>query len=192
MRRVALLSLALAPLYCGCGYSTGLTAPGGYERVAVAIFDNTSKERDLERSFHEELTRSLTRRVETRLARVASADLVLRGEIVSFGRRGGVRSIENELLESGVQITVRARLERSGPEGPEILRETTLTADSGFTFDTPPFNQTGPLIDPRQPPSGHQNAALSGTPEELDARQRVLRNLADRIVLELFAPETGP
>ncbi len=190
--RLLTLAALAAALAAACGYRTGLTAPEGHQRVGVEVFGNDSKERDLERVFHEELTRSLTRRVDVRLVKVDKADLVLRGEIVDFRRRGGIRSIENELLEAGVQITVRARLERQGPEGVEVLRETSYATDSGFNFDTPPFNQDGIFLDPRAPPSGHQNVRISNTPGEFPARQRVLRNLADRVVLELFAPTESP
>ena len=162
---VALLGV-LAP---ACGYRFGLTLPDRAETVAVEIFANDTRLRDLERDFHQELTQSLSRRVSARLVSVREADLVVRGRLIDFSRRSGIRSTDNELLESGVLIAVEARLERRRPEGePELLTSASHVAESGYLLD-----------DPR---------LIGGTESELEARERALRNLADRLVMELFEP----
>ena len=162
----------LALLTAGCGYRTGLTVPNA-ESVAVEIFGNDSRERDLEVELHDNLTDSLERLIDAPLVTPQRADLVIRGTVLEYSRRGGVRNTDNVLLENGVRITVQARLVRRGQEAHEqVLRQVKVADDRGFLVEDP----------------------LG----EIDARARVLRHIADRLVLDLFgdlayeAPRVDP
>lgn len=171
MRRWLGLALGLC-LAAGCGYSSGFVLPEGIGSIGVEIFDNTSKVRDLEGAMHDYLTESLRSRTEAHLVPPSLAELVIRGRVVDYARRSGIRNRENQLLETGVEITVEAQLVRRRAEAErkeEILGSIRVDEESGYTLEEP-----------------------NG---ELDARDRVLRRLADRIVLELlagFAQEGGP
>jgi hypothetical protein len=180
----ALLLGALALLGAGCGYTTGIRLSDSKATLAVGFFGNESKFRDLERELQLELTDSVTRLVEAPLVTPGRADYELRGTILDYARRGGIRSADNVLLETGVRITVRARLVRvdpaaaavavpggSGSEGEgegrgrpgeSVLGELTFFEESGFRLEEP----------------------LG----EIQARRRVLRSIADRLVLDLLVP----
>ena len=163
-----------ALLISSCGYSSGLVLPETDDAVAVEFFGNDSLERDIEVELHDQLTGAFNRMVPAELVAPGKADLVLSGRVLDYSRRGGIRSPDNELLESGVRISVEARLVKRSPgqdgsaqeeeQGRGIYR-----SESGYRVEEP----------------------LG----ELRARDRVLRNIADRIVLDLFASlayETEP
>ena len=123
------------------------------------MFDNDTPEPDVELIFHQALTRSTRDHVEARLLAPEAADLVVRGRITYYGRRAGLRSTENTWVESGVIIDAEAQLfdRRQGTElGPSIHAGTTI----GYT--------------------------LAAAENETAARDRALRHLADRMILELL------
>ena len=78
-------------------------------------------------------------------------------------RRNGIRDTDNRLLETGVRITVEARLERLAPGDTEreVLRRIEVQDERGY--------------------------ALSVSGGETEARARALRYIADRVVIDLFA-----
>ena len=158
----AALLVTLGSLLCGCGYSTRLnvaTELADVSTVGVEIFGNDTLERDLERELHAELTRTVRSLIDADLVAPGQADVVLRGKLTQFARRGGIRSLDNELLQTGVLIAVEAALvERATEE--ELTGPMDIAVDVGFT--------------------------LTGVGMESDARQRAVRNLADRIALDLF------
>jgi hypothetical protein len=160
----------------GCGYRTGFTVPE-QRAVGVAIFDNVSRERDLERELHAALTESVERLVDAPLVSPSSADLRIDGRITEYVRRSGIRSKDNVRLETGVRITVVADLIRptvpsldsaSGPmaEPVEVLRQVVVSEERGYLLEDP----VG----------------------ETRAREMVLRHIADRVVIELFADLAFP
>jgi len=166
MRIARWMALGLSGL-AACGYSTGLTLPRGKQSVAVAIFGNDSKLRDLEKDLNYELGAAAERLIDARLAAPERADVVISGRILEYDRRGGIRSINNVLLETGILITVEAELEWRDDEAPgeapkRPRPKARFSSTSGFRLDEP-----------------------GG---ELQARQRVLRTLAEQMVLDLFAP----
>ncbi|MFT5050846.1 MAG: hypothetical protein ACI8QZ_002252 [Chlamydiales bacterium] len=162
-RKAALaVLLALGSLVVSCGYSTQLrvaTKDGEARTIGVEIFGNDTLERDLERELHEELTRAVRNLVDGDLVSPDRAEVVLRGKLTQFARRGGIRSPDNELLQTGVLIAVEASLiERV--TSVDLTGTLPITVDVGFT--------------------------LTGSGMEASARNRAVQNLANRIALDLF------
>jgi hypothetical protein len=201
-RQVAALAL-LAALAPGCGYSSGFLVEDP-RTVAVEIFQNDSKERDLEGELHAQLTDSMNRMVHAPLVSPSGADLLVRGTLLAYERRGGIRSPQNLLLETGVRITVRAQLVRrrgpyrpGGGQGglPELEGEPVVLQPP----ETPEhFAEGEPEAPPEPPPpsdlvlreivfSAESGFRLQEIQGELRARERVLRSIADRVVLDLFS-----
>jgi len=160
------LLLALAPGLAGCGYKSGFTLPEG-RTIGVKVFGNDSKLRDLEMRLHPFLSDAVQRLVVADLVSPARSDLWIEGVIVDYSRRSGIRSPENVLQESGVQIVVVARLVRraggatDGPPEPEVLRQVTVSDERGYL--------------------------LSDLLGESRAADAAMRNIADRVVLDLMA-----
>lgn len=160
------LTLGLLVALAGCGYRAGLLMPEGTRTIGVEVFDNVSKQRDVEAEVHDALTASLRSRLDARIVSPADADLVIRGSVTDYRRRSGIRTKGNVLQETGVtiELTVKLvrRLQSNGPTPREsVLSTIELDDESGYR-----------LGEPRG---------------ELDARGRALRRLADRAVLDLFS-----
>lgn len=175
-RAAALLLVLLA----GCGYRTGFTVPE-QRAVGVAIFDNVSRERDLERDLHAALTDSLQRLVDAPLVSPSAADLRIDGRITEYIRRSGIRNKDNVRLETGVRITVVANLVRPGSPQTDAASET----------------ETEPVAEPveilRQVVVSDERGYLLADPVgEARARELVLRHVADRVVIELFGDLAFP
>ena len=170
MRILAAFALLLGALLGSCGYHTGLIAPEGAKTIGVEFFGNDGPLRDVELELYQALSRSIERMVPGRLVAPAEADLVVRGRVVNYSLRDGIRSPEDKLLETGVRITVEASLvdleRRLGPEGevlpPRVLRKTRTVSERGYRIEE--------------------------TNGQQDARARAMRNLADRLTLDLFGP----
>lgn len=168
--RAACLGLVVAGLLTACGYRAGLTLPEGTQTIGVEFFDNSGPLRDVEVELQNELAQSIQRSLDARLVDPRQADLIVRGRVVNYSRRSGIRSPQNQRLETGVRITVEAslldptlRLDRDGnPLPPLVLRKARTTTESGFRL-----------------------AEVDG---ERAARARAMRNLADRLTLDLFGP----
>jgi len=161
-RILARAGLALAGCLAGaCGYSTGLKVAEQHKTVGLEFFGNDSYERDLERPLDDELSRAIRNMSDAPLVDVGRAEVIVRGEIHHYLRRPGIRSRDNTLLETGVNIEVRATLVERATN--QVLRGP-VTATSAVGY-------------------------LIGVPEnELDARDRALRHIAEELVLDLFAP----
>ena len=149
----------------GCGYSTRLVLHDAGDSVGVELFGNSSLERDVERELHVEMTRAVRNLIDLPLRSPERADLVLRGKILQYHRRGGIRSPQNRLLETGLRIVVSASL---------------VDRASGERL-------SGPLEIPTE-----VGYSLAGVGSEAAARTRALRNLAERIALDLFATSEIP
>jgi hypothetical protein len=158
----ASLALVLCSLYCACGWHAGLAAPEGARSVGVEAVQRDGKV--LERGFEPELTDALSEAVvdwvDLPLVRSARADLVVRAEILEFRRRGGVRTPDNELVETAVFVRARAELfdRRLGRPVAEVQAQDW----SGYALDDPANEEA--------------------------ARARALRHVAVSLVLELFEP----
>lgn len=155
----ALGALALA----GCGWSAGLSAPDEDSTIGIEVFDVHREvlERGLAPELHEELTLAAANLVDAPLVGPDHADYVVRGTIVEYRRRGGIRSEDFELLETAIRIRVEARLvdRRTGETIGEPVRTHVW---SGYGLDAP----------------NNEDAA----------RERALHYLAETIILDLFGP----
>jgi hypothetical protein len=162
VRRLAHVACLIAGLaLSSCGYETGLRVVDKHKSIGVEIFGNTTPERDLERTLHDQITRAVRDLTDAPLEKPSRAEVVIQGTVTLFRRRGGVRSEDNKLLETGVYIEAEASLidRRSGRAlGPPKRAGTWV----GFVLDDPE--------------------------NEARARERVLRHIADQLVLDLFAP----
>jgi hypothetical protein len=165
MRR-AICALVAALVLASCGYRAGFALRDGGS-VGVAMFGNDSKERDLEAELHEQLTDAAQRMIESPLVAPSRCDYLVTGRITDYRGRRGIRNADNVRLESGVRISIVAQLVRgrgrpgAATEPEDVLREVTLSEERGFLF---------------QDPGG-----------EAQARALVLRTLAERAVIDLFA-----
>ena len=175
---LAALCLSLA----SCGYSAGLRAPEGYSTIGLEFFGNDSDLRDLEADLYQAISLSLNQLVGTPLAAPGEANLVVRGNIIEYRRRGGARDENNLRQETGVRLTVEAYLwnRRTGARVGSI---STSEIETGYTvgqgsFDTSTIDETV-----RDPNLERAN--------ELNARARALRLTAEKLVFELFATPTA-
>ncbi len=166
-------ALLAATLLSACGYSTGFSLPES-KSVGVAVFANDSRERNVESELHGFVTDAVERFVDSRLVSPHLADFVIDGRVVDYHRRGGIRNKSNVLLETGVRIVVVGRLVRrsntaagaqatSEGEVGEVLRQVTVSDERGYL-----------IADPLG---------------ESQARDSALRNIAERLVLDLFADQ---
>lgn len=153
----AIAVLASLPA-AGCGYSTSLRVAERYSSLGVEIFGNDSMERDLERPLHDEMSRALRDLSDAQLVAPSRADAVVRGRIILYNRRAGIRSEDNELLETGVRIDVEADLLVRG----QSVRKARASSAVGYIVGDPN--------------------------NELEARDRALRHLSEELVLTLLAP----
>lgn len=160
-RPALVAGLALVGLSLGCGYSSGLRVAQHHRSVGVQVFGNDSYERDLEQPLYEEISRALRDYSDAPLVAPDEADAVLRGKITAFRRRSGIRSPENKLLETGVYVEVEATLSHPGAKQP-IKGPVKAGAWVGY------------VIGPSE--------------NEREARARVLRHVAEELVLDLLAP----
>jgi hypothetical protein len=161
VRAALVLAAAVAALVPSCGYSTGVRVADRIGTVGVPFFQNRTLERDVERPMQDALTAAIRSLTDVPLAEHATAAVVLRGEILEYQRRGGIRSSDNRLLETGLYIEAEAGLydnPSDRPLGPQKRARVWV----GYTVDEP---------------NGESNA-----------RDRAIRYVADELVLELFAP----
>lgn len=156
-----LLACALGCVLASCGYQAGLRAAEKHGSVGVEFFSNETPERDVERPLHDEITRALRDLTDVPILSPTRAEVVIQGTVRIYQRRSGVRSDDNVLLETAVLIEAEASLvERASGRalGPPVRAGRYV----GFVLDAPGNEQR--------------------------ARERVLKYIADELVLELFAP----
>lgn len=161
-RRLFSMVALLAAGLCGaCGYETGLRVAERHASIGVEIFGNETHERDLERPLHSEITRAVRDLTDAPLDDPAHAEVIVRGTVRQFRRRGGVRDEDNHLLETGVYIEVEASL---------------IDRRSGRALGPPKIS------------SGWIGFVLDEQDNEAHARERDMRKIADQVVLDLFTP----
>lgn len=182
----------------GCGYSTGMRLPEQVQTVGVEVFGNDSKEIDLEVDFQRYLADAVDRLVHAPLVSPEEADLILRGRIVSYERRNGIRSPDNVLLETGVRITIEVQLVQRFDQsvvsaGDEPERSDLPPSRFDDRNSLPPTRENERVLRPMR--AAQEFGYLVDEPfAEAVARERTLSSLAERFVLDLFTalPPLGP
>lgn len=188
-------ALGLLAGVSACGYSTGLRLPPEYRTVGVEVFGNDSKQRDVEVELQMQLTDAVDRLLHAPIVDPSVADLILRGRVVSYEHRNGIRSVDNVLLETGVRITLEAQLVQRFDQG------TVAPGREPSHSDEPPNRQDDRNSMPRTAPNERVLRPMRATQEfgyifnepytEAVARERTLANLSERIVLDLFGTLPG-
>lgn len=178
-------SWLLAPLLAlaSCGYSTNMRLPDGYDTVALEVFENSTDLRNLEADLYQAMSQSMVQYVSAPLVAPGQSDLVIRGRIVEYRRRGGVRNEVNRLDETGVRITLEAHLYNK-ITGAQVGRTVRATKETGYiigegTLDLSTIDET------------RRNTILEMEAERA-ARARTLRLVCEEIVFELFATPSEP
>jgi hypothetical protein len=166
---VGCVALGLALALSSCGYRVGLEPRGvagrPVESIGIEVFDNDSKRPNLERDVHVALSSAARRWADARLVVPSAAELVVRGRIVEVRHAEGIRSPENELLESGEVVRLEAEL--YDVRGRRVVRR----AVSGVRVGT----------------------TLEVSDAEVDAEARAVTVAAERLVLLLLArPDEEP
>ncbi len=157
---------ALSILCGACGWHAGLQAPSGARSVGVEAVrrDGTMLERGLEPLLTDALSEAVVDWVDLPLVAPGEADLVVRGELLEYRRRGGVRTPDNQLVETAVFVRARATLydrSRGAPAGEPALAQEW----SGYALDDP----------------NNEDAA----------RDRAIRHVAAELILKLFEPSAA-
>lgn len=162
LARACAAALALHGASSCAGWRAGLPVAENYASIGVEIFHNESYEPDIESAVHSELTRAVRDLCDVPLEPASQSQVIVRGRVVDYRFRGGVRSRENQLLETGLTITVEATLIDQRTRRP---------------------------IGPPETASGSIGYPLDEVDGERTARDRALRHLCDELVLRLFAPQ---
>lgn len=165
MKLATWIALAwVALLACGCGYSAGLRVkPANVQALGIEHFGNQTLERDLEREFHDFFSRAVRSYVDVPITGTESAQYVVRGTIREYHRRGGIRSPDNVLLETGIYLDVEAGVYARDPKDTEPKRSVRRAS-----------TWVGYVIEP----TGRN---------ERQARERAMQHVAEQLVLDLFA-----
>ncbi len=195
------VALAAAFGVGACGYKSGFVLPEG-ESIGVKVFANDSKLRDIEMRLHPYLTDSVQRLVGAELVGPARASVWIEGVVLEYVRRAGIRSPDNVQLETGVQIVVLARLVRrvEAPlPGSETISTGAANTGSGAVSGAASGadSRVGGGANPDGAPTTQvlrevtvvdERGYLLGDPlGESRAVASVLRNIADRVVLDLMS-----
>jgi len=148
---------------CACGWHAGLGAPGGARSVGIEAAQRDGKvlERGLEPELTDALSEAVVDWVDLPLVRVSQADLVVRGTVLEYRRRGGVRNTDNELVETAVFVRASAEL-----------------------FD----RRTGKAVGAPVQAQDWSGFGLDDPGNEENARARALRHVAVSLILDLFEP----
>jgi hypothetical protein len=159
VRRLGRGALLAGLWLCGCGYSTGVRLPAGYETVGLSVFDNAGPEPRIERDLFASLSRQTSRMLAAEVRSPDRAELVIRGQILDYRRLSGVLSSEGQLQQSGVRVLLVAWIEdrRLGVR----------------------------LGDPIQFDQSVRYVVRAGQ-EESGARREALDHIAQELVLDLF------
>lgn len=165
-----LLALAAALTLTACGWHVGAGPRardgvdgeryGAGSTIGVELFDRSREvlERNLEPELHAALSRAVVDHGGHTLATADEADLVVRGTVLEYRRRGGVRSEEHVLLETGVRLRIAAEL----------------------------VDRTSGTVLAATRPHVWSSYALDGVPREAAARERGFDFLARKVVFDLF------
>ena len=161
--------LLLALIVSGCGYTMGSaktqdrTLQGDLPRVAVVPFDNDSFRRELEIRLSRQVADELRARAPHAASPLSEADWILTGRIMAAGERVLSEDTQDRVRQSSFWMTVEVTLKERATE--RVLKTYSLTESEPFS-------------------------SIVGRIKTLtQAEEQVLRDLAERIVYGLEAPD---
>lgn len=151
-------------LAAGCGYGLGYRAPPGVETVAVPIFQNGTfpLRRDIEYEVTDALRKEILARTSLRLVDSGEADLVLLGTIREYRTPTAAEGPRDSRIEASLVVVVGLVVE---------------DYSSGRRSDVEIR-----VAEPYSPQLGET---------DLDARDRAVRSLAERMLLAIESWEEG-
>lgn len=128
----AFVVLAVAALLAACGYTTRALVPDRYRTIAVPVFTNESRRRDL----HVELTRVLVEEIQSRThLRVVGSnddpDLVLRGSLADIDEETLSRRDRQVIREGAYFVTARVDVQDRRANQP-LVRDRKVTERESF------------------------------------------------------------
>jgi hypothetical protein len=152
-----------ALLPAGCGYSVGHSPRGiagrPVESIGIEIFANDSPRPNHARPLHGAHSAAARRWADARLVAPSSAELVVRGRIVEVRHATGIRSPDNELLETGEIVRLEGEL--YDVRGRRVVRRALAAVRVGTTLEV--------------------------SDAEVNAEARAVTVAAERLVLLLFS-----
>ena len=95
---------------CGYRFSGGGALPGGVQRVALGIFDNSSGETGVEGILSNDIVYEFTRNGKDFIRRSETADAILSGSILSVSTRSISRESIHNVQERRVSVAVSLKL----------------------------------------------------------------------------------
>ena len=90
----------------GCGYTSRPLIPSNVRTVHLPIFDNRTFRRGLEFQLTQAVKSELLYKSDLRIADLATADTILIGEIVDVRESVLLEDLNDDIVETGVTITV--------------------------------------------------------------------------------------
>lgn len=157
--RALLAAALLSAVLPACGYSTGALVPDDYHTIAVPVFENTTKRRDLEWALTRAVVEELHSRTHLKVVDLDDdPDLVLHGSLMKAEEDLISGREHQRIRESAVFVT--AEIEVEDPRtGKKLVDKTKVTERESFT-------------------------AFKGE-DQRTAREEATRTLAERIVQQL-------
>ncbi|WP_373650693.1 MULTISPECIES: LptE family protein [unclassified Schlesneria] len=105
------LSVVLAMLVSGCGYTVGNDFRTDIKSVAVPIFENTTNRQGIEYQLTEAVQKEITKRSHYRLSKGRNADTRLTGKIVGFRKDVLGETAQDDPRELQITLMVQVRWE---------------------------------------------------------------------------------
>lgn len=119
--------LLVALVIAGCGYhfsGRGGTLPGGIEQIHIPLFENLTREPQLENQLTNEVIEIFSRQKNIRQVPFADAEAVLSGKIRSYDSRALSYSQDDQISKYRASMTIEVRLQRKDTQ--ELLWDGTL------------------------------------------------------------------
>ena len=118
---------------CGYRFSGGGALPGGVQRVAVGVFDNSSGETGVEGILSNDIVYEFTRNGKDFTHRSEAADAILSGSVVSVTTRSISRRSVHSVQERRGSVAVSLKLTDS--KGEIVWQAPALSEDEEYEVD---------------------------------------------------------
>ena len=170
-----LILVSLLALAAGCGYSMSSTLDEKYQTIHVAVFENQSREYDLQAPLTNAVVRKFLYDGRLRVVGPGEADLVIDGAVLGYRLSGLTFDTRDEVTQFQMLVTARVRVTdaRTGEilwEDLRMLGENSFsTAIVGDSSDRLRGNSEVFLPTVRSFQSNEENQAASEALERLAA-----------------------